>query len=104
MKKIAKLGDIKKGGYLYFDHHGEKALLIRTQKDDLIAYYATCPHEGKTIMWDVQINRILCECHMALFNLENGSVYRTAKGVEIKKGLRPIEIMVDKMNTVFAVD
>lgn len=104
MKKIAKLEDIKKGGFLYFDYLGEKALLIRTLNDDLIAFYATCPHEGKTIMWDAQINRIICECHMALFNLEDGSLYRAAKGVEINKGLRPIEVMVDNMNTVFALD
>jgi nitrite reductase/ring-hydroxylating ferredoxin subunit len=104
MKKIAKLEDIKKGGFLYFDHQGEKALLIRTRNDDLVAYFATCPHEGKTIMWDDQIDRILCECHMALFNVQDGSVYRTARDVEIKKGLRPIEIMVDQMKTVFVVD
>ncbi len=94
MKKIAKLDEIKKGGFLYFDHQGEKALLIRTKKDDLVAYFATCPHEGKTIMWDDQIDRILCECHMALFNIQDGSVYRTARDVKINSGLRPIQIMV----------
>ena len=104
MKKIAKLDDIKKGGYIYFDHQGEKALLIRTDKGDLFAYFATCPHEGKTIMWDGEINRILCECHLAMFNLEDGTVYRTARNIEIKNGLRPIEVMVDKMDTVFALD
>jgi len=104
MKEIAKLDDIKKGGFIYFDHHDEKALLIRTAKDELYAYFATCPHEGKTIMWDNLINRILCECHMALFNLEDGSIYRKAKGMVIEKGLRPIEVTVDKTGTVFARD
>jgi nitrite reductase/ring-hydroxylating ferredoxin subunit len=104
MKKIAKLDDLKKGGFLYFDHQDEKAILIRTQKGDLVAYFAKCPHEGKIVMWDNQLDRILCECHMALFNVDDGSIYRTGRDVIIKSGLRPIQVMVDHMKVVFTVD
>ncbi len=104
MKKIAKLSDLKKGGFLYFDHQGEKAILIRTNDDDLVAYFATCPHEGKIIMWDEQIDRILCECHMALFNVQDGSIYRTARDTNIETGLRPIEILVDQMKSIFTTE
>ena len=55
-------------------------------------------------MWDNQLDRILCECHMALFNVDDGSVYRTGRDVKIKSGLRPIQVMVDHMKAVFIVD
>lgn len=92
MKKIGNLKDIEKGGSLYFDHEGEKAILIRTREDDLVAYSAICPHEGGGIEWDDAINMILCECHLSLFNVKDGSVYRHSSVFELDQGLTKIDV------------
>lgn len=96
MEKIGNLDDIKKGGSFYFDYKGEKAILIRTRDDDLVAYIAVCPHEGGNIEWDGTINMILCECHLSLFLPENGSVYRHSSVFELNEGLKKLDVTVDE--------
>ena len=103
MEKIANLNDIEKGGSLYFDFKGKKAILIRTKKGDIVAYVAVCPHEGGDIEWDDTINMVLCECHLSLFNVEDGSVYRHSSVFELKEGLTRIDLSVDESNDIFAV-
>jgi nitrite reductase/ring-hydroxylating ferredoxin subunit len=103
MEKIANLKDIKKGGSLYFTHKGERAILIRTKKDDLVAYVAVCPHEAGDIEWDETINMVLCECHLSLFNVKDGSVYRHSSTFELNKGLTKIGLSVDKQKNIFAL-
>ena len=49
MEKIANLKDLRKGDSLYFTLNGQKAILIRTNDNDLVAYLAICPHEGGRI-------------------------------------------------------
>jgi nitrite reductase/ring-hydroxylating ferredoxin subunit len=103
MEKIAKLKDIKKGGSLYFTYKGKKAILIRTKKNDLVAYVAICPHAGGGIEWDETINMLLCEGHLSLFNVKDGSVYRHSSSFKLKKGLKKIDLFVDNVKTVFAL-
>ncbi len=103
MEKIANLKDIRKGGSLNFNYKGKKAILIRTKKNDLVAYVAVCPHEGGGIEWDETINKVLCECHMSLFNVKDGSVYRHSSVFELEQGLTKIEILVDEMKNIFAL-
>jgi len=86
MEKIANLKDIKKGGSLNFTYKGQKAILIRTKGNDLVAYVAVCPHEGGDIEWDETIDKVLCECHMSLFNAQDGSVYRHSSVFELDQG------------------
>ncbi|NIM98419.1 MAG: Rieske 2Fe-2S domain-containing protein [candidate division Zixibacteria bacterium] len=95
--------DIRKGGSLDFNYKGKKAILIRTKKNDLVAYVAVCPHEGGGIEWDETINKVLCECHMSLFNVKDGSIYRHSSVFELDQGLTKIEILVDQMNNIFAL-
>jgi nitrite reductase/ring-hydroxylating ferredoxin subunit len=101
MEKIANLDDIKKGGSLYFTYKGKKAILIRTKKDDIVAYIAVCPHEGGNIEWDEQLNIVLCECHLSLFNVGDGSIYRHSTAFELNRGLTGIEVTVDEENNIF---
>lgn len=103
MKKIANLEDIKRGESLSFSYKGERAIVIRTKEDDLVAYIAVCPHEEGNIEWDNQINKILCECHLSLFNVKDGSIYRHSSLFELKKGLTKIELKVDHNQDIFAV-
>ena len=103
MEKIANLKDIGKGGSLDFTYKGQKAILIRTKEDDLVAYVAVCPHEGGDIEWDETIDKVLCECHMSLFNAQDGSVYRHSSVFELDQGLTKIDVLVDEMKNVFAV-
>lgn len=95
MEKIGNLEDIKKGESLYFEHQGKRAILIRTGDDDLVAYSAVCPHEGGDIEWDDSINMILCECHLSLFNVKDGSVYRHSSVFELDQGLTKIDVTLD---------
>ena len=103
MGKIANLKDVKRGGSFYFNYKGDKAIVIRTKDGDLVAYIAVCPHEGGNIEWDEQINKILCECHLSLFNVKNGSVYRHSSLFELRKGLTKIKLDVDENGDIYAV-
>ena len=102
MEKIANLKDLKKGDSLYFEYQGKKAILIRTKKGDLFAYIAICPHENGDIEWDSQLDMILCECHLSLFNAWDGSVYRHSSVFELNEGLRKIDVTVDVDNNIVA--
>jgi nitrite reductase/ring-hydroxylating ferredoxin subunit len=102
MNKIATLKDLKKGSSLPFDYKGQKALLIRPSEKDVYAYVATCPHEGGAIEWDDEIKKILCECHLSLFNVADGAVYRHSSLFKLKKGLTRIELKLDENGNVFA--
>ena len=103
MEKIANLENIKRGGSFYFNHKGDKAIIIRTKEDELVAYIAVCPHEAGEIEWDEQINKILCECHLSLFNVKDGSIYRHSSLFELKKGLTKIELKVDKNKDIYSL-
>jgi nitrite reductase/ring-hydroxylating ferredoxin subunit len=103
MEKIASIKDISKGGSLNFTYKGKKAILIRTKENDLVAYVAVCPHEGGGIEWDETINKVLCECHMSLFNVKDGSVYRHSSVFELEQGLTKIETFVDEDKNIFAL-
>jgi len=101
MKKIANLKELKKGHSLYFEYQGEKAILIRSKKGDLVAYSAVCPHENGGIEWDSKLGMILCECHLSLFSAKDGSVYRHSSLFELNEGLTKIDVTVDDENNVF---
>jgi nitrite reductase/ring-hydroxylating ferredoxin subunit len=103
MEKIGNLSDIKAGESLTFDYKGKKAIVVRTKEDQLVAYVAVCPHAGGAIEWDGQINKLLCETHLSLFNAEDGAVYRHSSAFEVKDGLDRIELKVDENNNIFAI-
>ena len=103
MEKIANLKDIKKGTAITFDYKGDKALLVRTKNDKLYAYKAICPHEKGGIEWDEKIHMLLCECHLSLFNVEDGSVHRHSSLFELDAGLTKIELSMDKSKDICAL-
>ena len=105
MEKIANIKDIKRGGSLTFNYKGQEAILVRTKEDGsrLVAYIAVCPHEGGGIEWDEQINKLLCECHLSLFNVDDGSVYRHSSLFELDKGLTKIRLKIDENEDIYAI-
>ncbi len=103
MQKIANLKDIKRGRSLTFNYRGKKAILVRTKTGQLAAYLTVCPHEGGNIEWDNLINRLICECHLSLFNVEDGSVYKHSSLFELDKGLTKIGLKVDENQDIYAV-
>jgi nitrite reductase/ring-hydroxylating ferredoxin subunit len=103
MNRITNLGDLKIGGSLYFDYRGERAVLIRFSEREVYAYVAICPHEGGSIEWDNDIKKILCECHLSLFNVADGSVYKHSSLFELKAGLKNVPLELDEEGNVFAL-
>ena len=103
MNPIANLKDLKKGESLPFVYKGQRALMIRPSENDVYAYVATCPHEGGSIEWDDDIRKILCECHLSLFNVADGSVYRHSSLFKLKNGLTKIDLSLDENGNIFAV-
>lgn len=103
MEKIANLDDIKSGRSLFFNYKDKKAIMIRPEKDKVVAYVAVCPHEGGNIEWDETISKILCECHLSLFNVEDGSVYRHSSLFELKKGLTEIQLKIDENRDIYTI-
>ncbi|MEM2881679.1 MAG: Rieske (2Fe-2S) protein [Candidatus Bathyarchaeia archaeon] len=103
MQKIANLRDIERGKSITFNYKGNKALLVRTKGDKLVAYIAICPHEQGNIEWDGEINKFLCECHLSLFNVDDGSVYAHSSLFELKEGLTKIDLKVDEKGDIYAL-
>jgi nitrite reductase/ring-hydroxylating ferredoxin subunit len=103
MERIANMRDIKRGGSLPFIYKGERAILVRTREDELVAYVAICPHAGGDIEWDKGIDKLLCETHMSLFNAEDGSLYKHSKAFVLNEGLTGIELKIDDDQNIYAL-
>jgi hypothetical protein len=39
---------------------------------------------------------VLCECHLSLFNVKDGSVYRHSSVFELDQGLTKIDVTLDE--------
>ena len=103
MERIANLKDIKRGRSLYFNYKGKRAILVRTKGNELVAYVASCPHMAGNILWDDRINKLVCETHMSLFNVKDGTIYRHSSLFKLDKGLTKIELKVDSNGDIFAI-
>ncbi len=51
---------------------GNKIILLNNE-DKIVAFSATCPHLGCSVIWDRKGQTFLCPCHMAAFD-KNGQV------------------------------
>jgi nitrite reductase/ring-hydroxylating ferredoxin subunit len=49
------------------------AIVINT-KNGLKAYSAVCTHFACIVMWNLELNQIVCPCHDGFFNVDDGSV------------------------------
>ena len=103
MEKIANVHDLKREASLNFDYQGKKAILVKTKDGKLVAYRTACPHQGATIVWEADIHKLVCECHLSLFNVEDGSVYKYSSLFEKMDDLTPIELKIDDHQDIYAV-
>ena len=103
MEKIANVQDLKREESINFDYQGKKAILVKTKDGKLVAYSTVCPHQGTTIVWEADIHKLVCECHLSLFNVEDGSVYKYSSIFEKMDDLIPIELKIDDHQDIYAV-
>lgn len=101
MKKIMNLKDLKVGGSVNFDYQGTKALLVKISDKKVVAYSSICPHEGGTIEWDADLNKLLCECHLSMYNADDGSVYRFSSVFDKMPNLVSIKLKVDDKQDIY---
>jgi nitrite reductase/ring-hydroxylating ferredoxin subunit len=76
---------------------------VKTNKGKLVAYSKVCPHEGGAIVWDADIHKLLCECHLSLFNVDDGTVYKYSSIFEKMDNLTPIKLKIDGKKDIYAV-
>ena len=93
MEKIANAKELKRGTSITFPYKGKQGILVKTKQDKLVAYSSVCPHEGGTIEWDASIDRLLCECHLSMFNVDDGTPYRYSSLFKEMGKLTPIELI-----------
>jgi len=102
MEKIANVKDLKAGESINFHYKGGEGILLKTKHNKLVAYSKVCPHEGGTIEWDAKIDKLLCECHLSIFN-DDGSVYKFSSLFKEMNGLTPIEIKIGDNQDIYAI-
>ncbi len=103
MEKIGNLKNLKRGESINFQFKGKDAILVRTKQDKVVAYSKVCPHEGGTIVWDADIHKLLCECHLSIFNPDDGTVYKYSSLFKKMDNLTPIELKIDKNQDIYVI-
>jgi nitrite reductase/ring-hydroxylating ferredoxin subunit len=103
MEKIANVKDLKRGKSINFHHKGKEGILVRTKQDKVVAYSRVCPHEGGTIVWDENIDKLLCECHLSIFNVDDGTVYKYSSLFKKMEDLTPIRLKIDDNQDIYSV-
>ena len=102
MEKIANVAEMKRGESIDFVYQGAQAVLVRTKGGRFAAYSTACPHEGGNIVWRPEINKLVCECHLSLFNVEDGSVYMLSSLIKHIDALTPIGLEIDENKNAYA--
>jgi Rieske Fe-S protein len=69
------------------------AIVIHTNLG-LKAYSAVCTHFACIVMWDPEINQVVCPCHAGFFDPEDGSVISGPPPTSLK----PLEIEIEDGN------
>jgi nitrite reductase/ring-hydroxylating ferredoxin subunit len=103
MEKIGNAKNLKRGESVDFHYKGKEGILVRTKKGKLVAYSKVCPHEGGTIVWDAAINKLLCECHLSIFNVDDGTVYKYSSVFDKMDNLTPINLRIDDKKDIYTV-
>jgi nitrite reductase/ring-hydroxylating ferredoxin subunit len=103
MEKIANVKNLKRGESIDFHYKGKEGILVKTKQDKIVAYSKVCPHEGGTIVWDANINKLLCECHLSIFNVDDGTVYKYSSLFEKMGNLTPIKLKIDDKQDIYAI-
>lgn len=68
--RLAALADIPAGGGLILPD--ARVVLTRTADDEVLAFSATCTHQGCTVN-AIEDGLIVCPCHLSRFDLATGA-------------------------------
>ncbi|OHD71050.1 MAG: hypothetical protein A2W19_08550 [Spirochaetes bacterium RBG_16_49_21] len=103
MKKITDVKDLKRGASINFEHEGKSYILVKTNNGRIVAYNSVCPHEGGEIVWDGALNKLLCECHLSIFNVDDGSVYKFSSVFDKMDNLTGLKLKIDDNQDIFLI-
>lgn len=53
---------------------GGEILVVRLDRDTVVAYDRRCPHLGCPVLWSAERGRFECPCHHAAFDARSGRV------------------------------
>ena len=72
--KIATIDELSPGKVIDFAYptNMDSAILIVLPDRELRAYSTVCPHKGKCVAWDDQLQKLHCPAHGAVFDPETG--------------------------------
>jgi Rieske Fe-S protein len=78
-RTIAEKAAVEPNSAIRFtDAGGNPAVLVRTAEGKFVAYSAVCPHEGCTVAYRRDIQKLVCPCH--------GSIFDPAEGAKVEAG------------------
>ena len=72
-KLVIPAGELREGEARFFEYQGASAVLVKTQKGELVALSAVCTHLGCVVQWVKEKQHFLCPCHAGQFATD-GSV------------------------------
>lgn len=74
LRKIASVGDVPVGGAVTFVYPEQtnQCILIRPERDVLVAYSQQCTHLSCAVIPQPEHNRLYCPCHEGVFDLRSG--------------------------------
>lgn len=72
--QVGSLLDIPPGTGKIVPIGDKPVIIVHTQEGEIQAFGAVCPHLGCVVEWDEPRQFVLCPCHDARFNVQNGAV------------------------------
>lgn len=72
--EVADLGQLPVGGnaVFHYPNESEPCLLLRTDKNTLVAYSQKCTHLACAVVPDKEAGKLLCPCHHGYFETSTG--------------------------------
>jgi Rieske Fe-S protein len=92
---IAQLSSLKVGeGFNFKANDGTDAILFKTKDEKVYALSRICTHEGCSVDFDLAQNKLICPCHGATYEANDGN----AISGPTQKSLKKINVTIDGDN------
>jgi len=69
---------------------GRQVLVVRPDRETLVAFDRRCPHLGCPVLWSAERRRFECPCHAAAFDARTGRVLAGPP----RRGLAPVGVEI----------
>lgn len=96
--EVAKLAKVPVGGALAVQFEGKTVILSRPQSGSVMAFDATCTHQGCPV--SPSSGQLVCPCHGSIFNQDSGAVIQGPAAQPLAR--IPVEISGDAVVTAGA--